>query len=284
MVSTAKKNKRKAPREAVRIKHQIDPVFSGDEEDTEITFRPIVRSETDPSRANPTRDSPPTPQLESPGSPASSSETQYGAIMDMVRKLNSEISLITLDNDKIRTVCEKLLHDNRDRDRAVCDLTGLVKRSLDPSSGRLPQPNAFQPHPIIRLELIDNNGNLRATDIGITSTGSDTFLHGVKIVGPDVAEQPTGPRPAASTPYQPVRDHVGCNMSTSPMPGDSRHVYTSAQTTSGEQTRLPAGSTDTAVQQQVVELTVLVQTIPGGCRCTWLGRPSEGLAAGFLSR
>ena len=114
-------------------------------------------------------------------------------MMDMTRKLNSEINLITLDNDNIRTVCEKLLYDNRDRDRAVCDLTGLVKRSLDPSSGRLPQPDAFQPHPIIRTDLIDNNGNLRATDIGITWAGSDIFLHGVKVVGPNVAEKPTGP-------------------------------------------------------------------------------------------
>ena len=114
MVSTAKKNKCKAQREAVRIKHQMDPVFSGNEEDTEIAFQPIVRPETDPSCADPTRDSP----TESTGSPASSSETQYGAIMDMVRKLNSEINLITLDNDKIRTVCEKLIYDNRDRDRA----------------------------------------------------------------------------------------------------------------------------------------------------------------------
>ena len=138
--------------------------------------------------------------------------------MDMVRKLKSEISLITLDNDKIRTVCEKLLYDNRDCDRAVCNLTRLVKRRLDPSSGRLPQPNAFQPHPIIRRELIDNNGNLRATDIGITWTGSDTFLHGVKIVEPDVVEQHTGPRPATSTPCQPVRDHAGCNMSTPRQP------------------------------------------------------------------
>ena len=80
--------------------------------------------------------------------------------MDMVRKLNNEISLVSLDNDKIRTVCEKLLYDDRDRDRAVCDLTGLAKRSLDPSLGCLPQPHAFQPHPIIRPELIDNNKEL----------------------------------------------------------------------------------------------------------------------------
>ena len=93
-----------------------------------------------------------------------------------------------------------------------------MKRSLDPSVGHPPQPRAFRPHPIIHPELIDNNGNLRATDIGITWTGSDAFLHGVKIVGPDVTEQPTGPRPATSTPYQPVRDHVGCNMSTPRQP------------------------------------------------------------------
>ena len=119
MVSTAKKNrKRKAQREAVRTKHQMDPVSSGGEEDTEIAFLPIFRSETDPPHADPTQDSPPTPQPQPPRSPASSSETQYGAIMDMVRKLNNEISSVALDNNKIRTVCEKLLYENRDRDRA----------------------------------------------------------------------------------------------------------------------------------------------------------------------
>ena len=58
MVSTAKKNKkRKAQREAVRIKHEMDPPLSGDEEDTEIAFQPIIRPETDPPRADPTQDS-----------------------------------------------------------------------------------------------------------------------------------------------------------------------------------------------------------------------------------
>ena len=79
----------------------------------EIAFRPI-QPVVDPS--------PPAP-LSSPGSPDSSAETQYGVVLDMVRKLNSELDLITLDNDKIRTVYEKLLEDNKDRDRAMCDLT-----------------------------------------------------------------------------------------------------------------------------------------------------------------
>ena len=90
--------------------------------------------------------------LESPGSPASSSETKYGAIMDM-------------DNDKIRTVCEKLLYDNRDRDRAVCDLTGLVKRSMGPSLGRLPQPHAFQPQGPAPRDLSWNPGILTSKSL-----------------------------------------------------------------------------------------------------------------------
>ena len=84
----------------------MDPVSSGGEEDTEIAFRPIIRSEADPPHADPTQDSPPTPQSDSPGSPASSSETQYGAIMDMVRKLNNEISSVSLETTKSEQ-CER---------------------------------------------------------------------------------------------------------------------------------------------------------------------------------
>ena len=63
MVFTAKKNKHKAQREAIRVRHQMDPRFSGEEEDTEIVFRPIVRPEVNYS----------SPRLPSPGSPDSSS-------------------------------------------------------------------------------------------------------------------------------------------------------------------------------------------------------------------
>ena len=98
-----------------------------------------------------------------------------------------------------------------------------------------------RPHPIIPQDLMDNDGNLRATDIGIIWAGSDTFLHGVKVVGPaaltthqptgprpatstpyqlvtSTPHQPTGPRPATSTPYQPVGDHSGCDMSSPRQP------------------------------------------------------------------
>ena len=61
---------------------------------------------------------------------------------------------------------------------------------------------------------MDNEGNLRAADIWITWEGSDTFLHGFRIVGPGRTELPGRHRPSTSTPYQLVREHGACDMST----------------------------------------------------------------------
>ena len=74
------------------------------------------------------------------------------------------------------------------------------------------------PHPIIQPDLIDNEGNLRAEDIGITWEGSDTFLHGVRVVASDAANIPARRRPSTSTLYQPVREHAPCDMSTPRQP------------------------------------------------------------------
>ena len=66
-----------------------------------------------------------------------------------------------------------------------------MKETLDRPVPRQVQPNhvdTAKPHPIIQPDLIDDRGNLRAADIGITWRGSDTFLHGVRVVGPDAAE------------------------------------------------------------------------------------------------
>ena len=137
-------------------------------------------------------------------------------VLDMVQKINSELGLINMDNNQIRTVCDKLVQDNRDRDRAMGDLT--VKKSLDRLSERQPQPDALKPHPIIRQDLMDSDDNLRATDIGITWEGSETFLHGVKVGGPDSTGLSMRPRTSTSTPFQPVREHGGCSMSTPRQP------------------------------------------------------------------
>ena len=153
-----------------------------------------------------------------PGSTSASADLQYEDGLDMVQRLNKELGLINLDNDKIRAVCNQLLKDNQTRDRAIGDLTGLVERSLDRPAVQRPRPDAATKHPIIQQDLIDNEGNLCAADIGITWEGSDTFLHGVQVVGPVAAELPGGHRPSTSTPYQPVREHIACDMSTPRQP------------------------------------------------------------------
>ena len=108
----------------------------------------------------------------------------------------------------------QLLRDNQVRDRAIGDLTGLVERSLDRPAAQQPRLDATPRHPIIQPDLIDNEGNLRVEDIGITWEGTDTFLHGVQVVGPGAAKLPGRQHPSTSTPYQPVREHVACDMST----------------------------------------------------------------------
>ena len=50
---------------------------------------------------------------------------------------------------------------------------------------------------------MDGEGNLRTADIGITWENNETFLHGVRVVGPGPPRQP-GMRPAMSTPHQPI--------------------------------------------------------------------------------
>ena len=131
-------------------------------------------------------------------------------------KNKSRLRDMNLDTERIRSVCDGLLRDYRDRDAAIGNLTRLVKETLDRPVSHHAHMDAVTPHPIVRPDLIDDKGNLRAADIGITWQGSDTFLHGVKVVKPNAAEPPLRPRPATSIPYAPVREHVSCHMSTPP--------------------------------------------------------------------
>ena len=112
MRSAAKRSRRKTQREAAQEWRQRNPEFNGEDEDTEIIFQPI----------GPAID-PPTPTPLSPlDSPNSSAELQYEVVLDMVQKMPSELGLINLDNDKIRSVCEKLLQDNKDRYHTIGNL------------------------------------------------------------------------------------------------------------------------------------------------------------------
>ena len=100
--------------------------------------------------------------------------------------------------------------DNIARDKALADLSTMVKEYGSPSA-------SMRPHPVIRTDVLDGDGNLRAADIGITWAGNETFLHGVRVVGPG-PPRPAGIGPAMSTPYQPVRDHDLDNTSTTAQP------------------------------------------------------------------
>ena len=97
---------------------------------------------------------------------------------------------MNIDNEKIRSVCHGLLRDYRVRDEAIGNLTRLVKETLDRPASHQSHRDAVTPHPIVPPDLIDDEGNLRAADIGITWQGSETFLHGVRVVGPNAARPP----------------------------------------------------------------------------------------------
>ena len=86
-----------------------------------------------------------------------------------------------------------------------------MKESLDGRPPQRPQTETGRPHPIIRADLIDDRGNLRAADIGITC---------VRVVGTNEDAEHIRPRPATSTPYLTVREHPPCGMST-PRPAQS---------------------------------------------------------------
>ena len=64
---------------------------------------------------------------------------------------------------------------------------------------------------------MDGEGNLRAADIGITWEGNETFLHGVKVVGPQFP-RPVGPGPIMSTPYPQEDGENRSNSSTTAQP------------------------------------------------------------------
>ena len=91
---------------------------------------------------------------------------------------------------------EQLRAENVARDKALTDLSEIVREyGLAPTHGR--------PQPVLREDVIDREGNLRGADIGITWENNETFLHGVRVVGPGPPRQP-GMRPAMSTPHQPI--------------------------------------------------------------------------------
>ena len=132
-----------------------------DEEDREILFVPRMKGEE-----------------ESPPVPNTVQAAPDCEIINMVKILNAAIASVSQDTERIRRAYNQLRVDNIARDKALADLSAMVKEYGSP-------PASMRPHAVIRTDVLDGDGNLRAADIGITWAGYETFLHGLRVVGPE---------------------------------------------------------------------------------------------------
>ena len=131
-----------------------------------------------------------------PATPTAAQATTDCDIVNMIKALNGAIAAVSRDTAKIQRAYEQLRAENVARDKALTDLSEIVKiYGLAPTH--------IRPQPVLREDVMDGEGNLRAADIGITWENNETFLHGVWVVGPGPPRQP-GMRPAMSTPHQPI--------------------------------------------------------------------------------
>ena len=121
MRSAGNRNRRKSQREAAWERRQRDPEPVTEEEDPEIMF----------PRVQPVMDLPGSPSSSPPLSPASPGELDYGVVLDMVQKINCQLGALNLNTENIRSVCDGLLRDYKDRDQAISNLTRLGKETLD---------------------------------------------------------------------------------------------------------------------------------------------------------
>ena len=136
-------------------------------------------------------DPPPAPGIVQP--------TTDRDIFNMAKTLNGVIAAVSQDTAGIRRAYDQLCAENIARDKALADLSAVVREySSSPATRR--------PHLVIQSNVMDEDGNLRVADIGITRAGNETFLHGVRVVGPG-PKRPAGMGPVMSTPYQPSREH-----------------------------------------------------------------------------
>ena len=125
-----------------------------------------------------------------------------GSVTHMVRTLNDAIVAVSKDTAMIQQAYQQLYKDNVARDKALEDLTAMVKEYGESTSATRPYG---PPTPKINTDVLDGEGNLRAADIGVTWANGETFLHGVRVVGSEIPG-PTGRVPIMSTPYPERRD------------------------------------------------------------------------------
>ena len=167
-----------------RIYRQMDPVDLTDpeseQEEEEVRFAP---------RGQSTEQMPATPATAQAVSGCVSED-----IANMIRTLNGAIAALSRDTASMQKAYIQLRAENVARDKTLADLAEVVKEYGLASATRRPQP-------VLPGDVVDGEGNLRAADIGITWEDNETFLHGVRVVGPGPSGRPNM-RPAMSTPQQ----------------------------------------------------------------------------------
>ena len=124
-------------------------------------------------------------------------------IINMAKTLNGAIAAVSQYTARTQRAYDQLRAENIARDRALTDLSEIVKE--------------YGSSPVIQADVLDEEGNLHATDIGITWENNETFLQGVRVVGLG-PPRPTGMGPVMSTPYQPMRGQDRDNTSTTALP------------------------------------------------------------------
>ena len=164
-------------KEGPRCGEPMDPLdLSGPETDRE--------EEDDPEILFPARAREPE-ELVTP--PRRAQEAIDCDIVIMVKTLNGAIAAVSQDTARIQRAYQQLCAENMTRDKALADLTAMVREYG--SSPEVTRPygrsqGTTRPHPTIQGDVMDGEGNLRAADIRNTWEGNETFMHGVKVVGP----------------------------------------------------------------------------------------------------
>ena len=185
-------------------------------------------------------------------------------VTSMVKTLNDAIAAVSRDTAQIQQAYQQLRRDNLARDKAMADLTAMVKEYGS-------SPAATRPYgaPKMQTDVLDEDGNLRAADIGITWADNETFLHGVRVVGTRIP-RPTGHEPVMSTPYPEGRNEdrgrpsspetIEFGLETIPIIRPAAdHLHRPAMEAcqgyrpagNGGLPGIPSGSTNPAIQQQV---------------------------------
>ena len=164
--SAIKKSRRKSQREAARLQEQTDAVLTM-EEDEEVLFkRPKIVPDTPQASRGNTPD--PDDHLEEP--------KDYTAVLQMVKTVRDQLTALVLDNTNIRAACDDLRRQCHSQRVAFGDLSRLVSQTReDREETRAYSHGETGPHPRVRQELLDAEGNLRARDIGISGRTARHF-------------------------------------------------------------------------------------------------------------